>query len=407
MRGTLGYYAFMALAGVLGIVKGLALAKILGMAEFGAYGLAIAAGAAFQFMISMGATEGLNMLLPPLIAQGKEPAVGDMVRSIGKMVILRGLAATVIAWPLLVSIHQAPLFIGALIGTATALTTVPIVHARCRGNLQGFGLSMFLKALATLVASCTGGWIAGTTGALLGECMGMLLAILRTWPTELRHGNPTAADILAMDDQSRKEGKALLIQGANGVVQQNVERWFVTATLGLEGMGRYGLAQLFVTSVNLVHATFFQQAGAKILPQMAAGKPPREAMREMLRFAATLGAATFLALFVSSFFVPFFVHWLAPQASNLNWCLFWLAAGAIAQMLHYSDWLLIASRRQPLLEKISWISTLFSILCFGFGWITSETLEYFLFAYFLGRVFFLTSTFWIARRIINCHHQHD
>ncbi len=406
MRGTLGYYAFMALAGMLGVAKGLALAKILGMSEFGSYGLGIAASAAFQFLIGMGSIDGLNVLLPPLIAQRKESDVGDMVRSICKMVILRGTVATAIAWPLMASMHQASLSIAALVGTATALTTIPIVHAKCRGNLHGFGLSMFLKALATMVTSCAGGWIAGSAGALLGECIGMLLALLRTWPSELQRNTPTGTGMRAMDRQARKEGRALLIQSANGVVQQNVERWLVTATLGLEGMGRYGLAQLFVTSVNLVHATFFQQAGARLLPQMAAGKPPRDAMRELLRFAAILGMITSLVLLVACLFVPFFIQWVSPQISNLNWCLTWLAAGAIAQMLHYSDWLLIGCRRQPLLERISWISTLLSILCFGFGWLTSQKLEYFLFAYFLGRFFLLISTFWMAQKVIDQPNQY-
>ena len=61
------YYLLMGLTGVLGITKGLALAKILGVTEFGAYGLTVTTGAAFQFIISLGAIDGLNIILPKLM----------------------------------------------------------------------------------------------------------------------------------------------------------------------------------------------------------------------------------------------------------------------------------------------------------------------------------------------------
>ncbi|MEW6505933.1 MAG: hypothetical protein AB1457_18430, partial [Chloroflexota bacterium] len=324
--------------------------------------------------------------------------ISHTLSSVTKMVVLRGIGISLAALLVLDVAGHPALALGSLIGIGTALTTIPIIYARCRGSLTGFGFSMFLKALFTLITGCVGGWLYGSAGALVGECLGTMAALLHTWPKGLVASTQSFSEVRVTDRMARSAGKPITVQSVNNVVQQNVERWIVAATLGLEGAGKFGLAQLFVTGVNLVHATFFQQAGAKVLPDLASGQSKQQVMLQLLRFSGLIGAVSFsvvviAAIGASQFLPPLITH---IDRDEFKWCLVWLTVGATIQMLHYSDWLMIGCHKQRSLEHISWMLTMASCLLHGFGWLTSQAFEYFLFCYALTRLFLLTASWYSA-----------
>lgn len=403
-RRLFSYYAMMGLAGVLGIAKGLGLARLLGLEHFGAYGLALVAGAACQFAIGLGTVEGLNTIMPRLLTHhknGHEP--GHAIINAARMIWLRTTLLGCLLWPALFVLqppHYQILLYAPLLGLSNALTTIPMVHARAAGDLMAYGRSMALKALGTLGLSYAGAYAWGADGALLGEFLGALIAMRLAWPA-YRSGPPLAwRDTLRADREARRAGWPLMVQGANGIAQQNIERWSVAGALGLEGAGRYGLAQLFVTSINLVHATFFQQSGAHILPKLAEGARPREALRHVIRFGCTLGLASLMALAVALTLGHGLIAHLIPGESDLTWGLVWLMGAAVAQLMHHSDWILIGCRRPQWIERISWLITVLTAIMFGAGLLCHASLAYFLFSYFLGRVALLSTSLTVAWKTV-------
>jgi hypothetical protein len=186
------------------------------------------------------------------------------------------------------------------------------------------------------------------------------------------------------------------MQGVNVVAQQNIERWTVAATLGLEAVGKYGLALIFITAVNLVHATFFQQVGARVLPLIATGQPARQVMVNLVKFAGALGVVSAALVLIIGFYANEFINTVAPNFGNLTWGFVWLGAAAVVQMMHQFDWILIGVKDQVLIERIAWCGTVVTlVLCFA-GFAFSLILEYFLFSYFIGRLFIFVTTFCAA-----------
>lgn len=391
----------MASAGLLGIAKGVLLARMIGMEGFGAYGLAVVLGAAFQFAIGLGAVEGLGAMLPRTLnePQGATKALRYLL-SAGMTLFLRASPLVVVAAVGFTTAGHAAFALSALLGLANALTTLPMMLTRSQGRLFGFGWAMFLKALLTLVFAAVGAILYGPNGAILGELAGLMAALCIIWPWQSRRLTLNWAEALTEDRLLRSQGRPLLLQGVLSVIQQNIERWAVAATLGLAGSGKYGVALLFITAVNLVHATFFQQIGSRVLPQLAAGESAEKVMRRVLRFAGILGLCTFFVLGLNAYWANELLNFFFPAFGDFTWGLFWLGASAVAQMLHHCDWIVIGCSRQRLLGNIAVWSTLLTLgLCAG-GYLFQVSIEYFLFFYFIGRLYLLLATIVGATRCL-------
>jgi hypothetical protein len=399
MRQLLPYYLLMASAGLLGIAKGVLLARMIGMEGFGAYGLAVVLGAAFQFAIGLGAAEGLGAMLPRTLQepQGASKALRNTL-AVGMTLFLRASPLVLVAAVGFTIAGHAAMALSALLGLANALTTLPMILARSQGQLLGFGWGMFLKALLTLAFAAAGALLYGPTGAIMGELAGLMVAVCIIWPWQSRCLTLTWAEARTEDRLLRSQGRPLLLQGVSTVIQQNIERWSVAATLGLAGAGSHGVALLFITAVNLVHATFFQQVGSRVLPQLAAGEPAEKVMRRVLRFASVLGICTFFALGLIAYWANALLNFVFPAFGDFTWGLFWLGASAVAQMLHHSDWILIGRSRQRALGNIAVWSVLLTLSLSVGGYLFQVSLEHFLFFYFIGRLFLLFATVSAATR---------
>ena len=387
------YYLAMAIAGALGVSKGVLLASLLGVEGFGIYGLAIVMGGAFQFAVGLGCVEGLSVLLPKLLAEARPNDLNQNVYAAARMIVVRAILIALAAFAVCTAVGHPSFALAALLGLANALTTIPMVLARSQGDLRGFGLRMFLKALATLACAAVGAQWGGPDGAITGEFVGLMVALLFSWQKGLSAGSHEWRDTRSRDRELRAQGWPLLMQGANTIAQQNIERWTVAATLGLAGAGKYSFAQLFVTAVNLVHATFFQQAGSRVLARMAAGESSKRVTRQLLGFAAALGGLTFLVLIALAGNANHLLNWVFPAFGDFTWGLIWLGAAAIVQMLHHFDWILIGRSEQHVIERIAWISTVLTIALCAIGFTLGQPLEYFLFSYFVNRFFILVATF--------------
>jgi hypothetical protein len=290
--------------------------------------------------------------------------------------------------------------ISVLLGLVNALTTLPMILARSQGHLLGFGWGMFLKALLSFAFAAAGALLYGPTGALLGELAGLIAALCIIWPWQSRRLTLTLAEARTDDRLLRSQGRPLLLQGVSTVIQQNIERWAVAATLGLAGAGNHGVALLFITAVNLVHATVVQQVGSLVLPQLAAGAPAEEVIRRVFRFAGILGICTFSVLGLIAFWANALLNFVFPAFGDFTWGLFWLGASAIAQMLHHCDWILIGRSRQNVLGNIAMWSMLLTLVLSAVGYLFQVSLEYFLFFYFIGRLYLLLATVGAAVRCL-------
>lgn len=383
----------MASAGLLGIAKGVLLARVIDMEGFGAYGLAVVLGAAFQFAIGLGAAEGLGAVLPRTLQepQGAMKALRN-TRAVGMTLLMRASPLVIVTAVGFTTAGHAAMAISSLLGLANALTTLPMILARSQGQLLGFGWGMFLKALLTLAFATAGAFLHGPTGAILGELAGLMVALCIIWPWQSQRLTLTWAEARIDDRLFRNQGRPLLLQSVSTVIQQNIERWAVAATLGLAGAGKYGVALLFITAINLVHSTFFQQVGSRVLPQLAAGEPAEKVMRRVLRFAGILGICTFFSLGLVANWANTLLNFVFPTFGDFTWGLFWLGASAVAQMLHHCDWILIGRSRQHVLGNIAVWSTLLTLALSAGGYLFQVSLEYFLFFYFIGRLYLLFAT---------------
>lgn len=401
MTKAVSYYVYMVIGGLIGISKSFVLIKILGLSEFGKYGLIIVLSTVFQCFIGLGAVEGLAVNLPRLFLNEETDTIALELISCFYAILIRGIIITAIFIIFFVFFNLPDYIYSSLLGIATTLMTIPIIVARSARKIEVFGQIIFIKNTVTFILSVVLSLLIGLNGALLGELLGILSIItVACFNFRNKFRKIFLFQLIERESAMRKDGFALLIQGANSVLQQNIERWFVVATLGLAESGKYGFILNLFTAANLIHAAVYQHAGAVTLPRLVSPKSSRNTILIILQLVLLIGTISLICLIYLMPFLNSLFHIVMPDFGDFYFGLFWLTAAIICQILNQSEWILIAHFHQNIIKRISFISMLLALIFCLIGNIFNFSLNYFLFENFIVKFYVLVATYFAACLIL-------
>ena len=291
----------MAIASVLGLVKGLVFAKVLGADQLGAYGLVLLVSQFGLYIGNWGIMSALNLQLP--IALGRaEPGTDALVnRSLGALVVSCALTASVYVGVVLAL--RPPdddvliaLLAASVVTVATTVCEFQFLLLRVHRRLVALGKMYLVRAAAAIALGVAAGAAWGFIGVIISELLVLALVIAlsrRAWLRHVRVRRPTRADLRWL----MARGAPLMVANLLIVGTFTIDRVFVAATLPDE-FGQYTLASFVIVGWLAVTGILNQAVAPQLLFEYGEGRSLRDVRRHALRITGMIALLGALGLVV-------------------------------------------------------------------------------------------------------------
>lgn len=379
-----GYYAAMAVAGGAGLLKTVGYGLILAPVDFGRLSLVTSLAPFLIYGIGRGAIEGAALDLPRLYGLGRAAEAALLLRQCMKRLAREGLIASVVALlALLVDARAAILCLAVPLAATTGILSLVMADARSSGAMNRYGASVLARVVFCSALGLPAALVFGFSGAVLGEVAAQFLLIL--W---LLRSVPVAAPATAHErglPEVRERGWKMMLHQFLQLLQQNGDKWMVSAALGPAMLGQYSFAGIFLVAVSLLHAMIYQQIGPAALRSLAEGESLAGVLRRCQQVALAAGAGVMVLGILAGV-----AYWwglrsaLAPYA--VGFAVFpWVVLTAAFQIMNQHDWIISTGRHLGRLARFDLAATVVFFGLAGLGWSRGWPLVYFAFLACLTR----------------------
>lgn len=348
------YYLVTCVGGALGLLKAFAYARILGSQNFGYYALGVVFSSYWQIAAELGICRALECRLP-LLYGAQRDVEGRQLRNhaAAQLAALGALfvpALALVCWRggalmgTLDSDSRLVFLLAGVMSTATMFMGLVAVDLRSRGRIVPLGWLGLGRTLGNLTVGVGAAHAWGVPGLLVAEtCVAAAMFVGFAWRgcdqfrfcfgdrgatrTLIRIGLPVA-------------GRNLV----NGLCR-TLDRWIVSATIGIAAFGQYAFAMLIVSAADVLFASVWSHVGPAV---------SRRASRDGDLAGALVGLArqaSILAGFAVLGYLPFV--WVSaavverwfPQfaaSGSLMAILYW---GGAVELVSFFDWIPMAAQR--------------------------------------------------------------
>jgi hypothetical protein len=291
----------MALASLLGLLKGFVYAKVLGADHLGNYGLVVLVTQFGVYLANWGILSALGNQLPMALGRG-DPGADELTdRSLGALAFTWAVTAALylivvaIVGPSDADVRLA-LVASAVITAATTLCEFYFLLLRVERRLVPLAGMYLLRAVAAIAIGAAAGALWGFPGVVAGELAALLLAVVvarRGWLRRVHVRRPVAGPTAWLI----RRGAPLTFANVLIAATFAIDRIFVATSLPDE-FGQYTFASFVVVAWVAIVGMLNQAAAPQLLFEYGAGATLRNVRWRALRIVALCGLAA-LAGFVA------------------------------------------------------------------------------------------------------------
>ena len=384
----------MVIAGGSGVIKSLGYAWILAPAEFGRLGLVTSLAPFLVYGFGRGAIEGAALNLPRLYGQGRVNEASQLLRHCVKRLTFEGVLATGLSGLVfLADSRMAILCLAVPLASSTGLLSLAMTDARSRGAMNLYGSSVLARVAVCSVCGLPAAAIFGIKGAVLGEVGAQIVLI--AWLLRYVEAPKTAMQAGSLF-KIRAYGWNMMVHQFLQMLQQNGDRWLISAALGPVLLGQYSFAAIFLTAVSLLHAIIYQQIGPAALRSLAEGRPLHAVLRRSNQVAwAAGGGVALLGVFsgVGYWWGLTSIFSCYPTGFTI---FPWIVLTGVFQIMNQHDWIIAAGRHMGTLASFDLLSTAIYLFLALLGWMVGWSLVYFVILTCWTRCAALLATMYLA-----------
>ena len=388
---TLGYYAFMALGGVVGLMKGVAYAKILGSEGLGFYALVVLIAAYAEYACHLGLYPGLECILPPLYGAGRTEEAENLRNMVAGYVVLliAGLGVVALVGVTFVPAAQAALrpvlLLSVPLIAASILLALVIQDLRSRSRPLIFATVLFGRALLTFTAGVLAAHMYGYTGALIAEIIVVFALFAVTRRAACEHFR------LQLGDWRRLRpvmavGIPLGLKNITNQLALTMDRWCVVSALGLVAFSQYTFALILVSVGLTVHATIWVHFGPRRAHAFGQNGDLRKLCRSLRRLCLTIVLLFVLAAVPFGYLVDLVVpRYFAEyeEGARLLPIIYW---GVCGQMVTLYEWVPMVLKRTGALLAVTVVCTAVTAALYALGMALGWSLIGFAWVFVFGRL---------------------
>ena len=403
------FFFWMLVSSGLGFLKMLALAQILARPDFGHYVSLIGAAMLSGVLFSFGLVEGTTKRYPRMWVAGLATAVVSDAKSISTVLAKRFAVATLLAALLaaFLPLGYSPvdLVMAGIVGLCTALLALAASLLRAADSPRAFQVFSVTRSALSFVIACAGGAILGWRGAIGGEAVAGVLAVLAARvnigsafaaaprePTVTRQLRDTAVD--------RAGGAKLYWATLSSSSTSLGDRALINALSGASLAGAYGVVALIFQIGQLLVNILSQRVGPLIIKAGFSGDDLSGAGGSVrAQWAALGGAVLALVAIVLGFrainFPPGFFAKYSISAVAI------LGAGLVAVLQIYAllEFYLLAHDREDAVLACSVTASVLFFSLFSLAGVMQLSLEWFVFAAALARGLHVGMLATVIRRV--------
>jgi O-antigen/teichoic acid export membrane protein len=294
LRGAQRTFALlMAVASVLGLVKGVVFAKILGAQDLGSYGLVLLVSQFGLYVANWGVMSALSNQLPIALGRGEGDTDAFVDRSFGALILTCSITAAVyLAAVLALSPGDGDVLVALLaasvVTVVTTLCEFQFLLLRVHRQIVPLGQMYLLRAVVAIALGAVAGTIAGFVGVIIAELVVLALVVIvsrRAWLATVRVRRPRRIDLRWLIAR----GAPLMVANLLIIGTFTIDRVFVATTLPDE-FGQYTFASFVVVGWLAITGVLNQAVAPQLLFEYGQGLPLRRVRMRALRLVARLAA---------------------------------------------------------------------------------------------------------------------
>jgi O-antigen/teichoic acid export membrane protein len=388
------YYAAMGIAGGVGLAKSVGYGLILAPTDFGRLSLVNSVALFLLFGISRGTLESAALELPRLYGLRQNTEAAGLIRaSLRRLYLECGVAVAAALAALALGVPAVTVCLAVPLAATTAILSLVMTDARSRGEMGRYGKSVLGRVMLASLIGVPAAAVFGLKGAVLGESIAQ--ALLIAWL--LRAVGPAGPAGYRGPAEARARGWKMMGHQFLQLLQQNGDKWIISAALGAAALGQYSFAGIFLVAVSLIHAIAYQQVGPAALRSLAEGEGIDVVLRRVQRAALVLGAGVaVLGVLAGGLYWFGLSRWFSAYREGFQ--LFpWIVLTAVFQVMNQLDWIVATGTGLGAMVRWDLVSTgIFLVLGLGGMWI-GLPLVYFAILACLARAAALAVSFQLAR----------
>lgn len=303
------FFATMALASAISLLRGFVVAGVLDPAAFGTYVVIVAAGTFGSNLLSFGRVEATWKEFPRLWIAGERQQVRERADAVMRMLAARALYACIAIIVMSRIFDNVDLGMSAVAGVAVALgvacTSVYASVLRASYDLGRLGQAALYRAGLALLLAAIGAGIASSVGALIGEVLAAAAGVVvsrRLLSAAMAHASDAAIENLprATERDGPAGGRWLAAAFLVGAVPFYLDRLFVASSFSPQEAGTYGFLMLFASGAAAAVGVITQKLGPQLLREERAGATVPAQLRLVLRWAGAFCVACVIGMSLTS-----------------------------------------------------------------------------------------------------------
>lgn len=352
MRHSYFFFAMMAAASAVSIVKMAVLASLFSPSDFARYASLFAIAGLASSLLSFGLVEATAKRYTRLIAFGRHGETSFELRAVLRTLCLRSGVALILIIPVAAVIKGTAgtlaLFSILLFSLSANLFSLTGSVLRGLDRLAVLGASSLARVLlATGVVSAFGvafGWQAGIVSeAMTSAVLGFLMACYSMSLLRQALAPKSRSGLRTEEISTKQDGLWLFFASLLALVPMSLDRWWILAFDAPGIAASYAFCAIWFGGAYTVSSIYIQKFGPEIIRSQALGATGRSVIRMALKHTAGLTLFVVIGTIASLIavrFVFFDVYWLKYGLSVPTALL--LLAGAAAQCTPIFDWTLIS-----------------------------------------------------------------